>query len=446
MRSDSTQETAQAGKESTQTEAICSSRADLRTAAVAAFAVACSICAASVLHGVAARPEAARVVPVLWLWGLGVTWAVRAPPRSIALLLACAVAVRAPLVGVPPLLSDDLFRYLWEGMVSAGGINPLLHSPASLDGLNDALQARVNHAEIASVYPPLALWWFRLLWGAGGSPAAAQAWTALADVALVGGLYTVLVGRGGPTWPAWLYALHPLPAVEAGAGAHIDVLAAALAVWAIAAHDRGRPILAVLTGGAAAAAKLVPLLLAAPLLRAAGPRRAAIASVGAALGIGILAWPILSGGPALAEGLGAYAAHWSFNGLLFGWLHPVLGEATRPLLVGCGGGVVVAAWLRLRDPVDVWAAVGSAFVLLSPTVHPWYVLWALVPSVLSARRGWSLAATALLGSYAVLATLDPATGVWHEGRWLWALTWPAALAGLGLELAQARSDDRPTQP
>ncbi len=47
-----------------------------------------------------------------------------------------------------------------------------------------------------------------------------------------------------------------------------------------------------------------------------------------------------------------------------------------------GGGVCVAAWLR-RDRLGLPAAVGialGAVVLLGPVVHPWYLLWAVVPS------------------------------------------------------------------
>ncbi len=44
--------------------------------------------------------------------------------RRLAWALGAAVAWRALLVLGPPLLSDDLFRYVWEGRVQVAGGNP----------------------------------------------------------------------------------------------------------------------------------------------------------------------------------------------------------------------------------------------------------------------------------------------------------------------------------
>ena len=75
--------------------------------------------------------------------------------------------------------------------------------------------------------------------------------------------------------------------------------------------------------------------------------------------------------------------------------------------------MVAGALWRRRDPAEVALWAGGAFVLLSPTVHPWYVIWAWVPSLLTGVRAWTALATAAPLAYAVLATLDPATGQVH---------------------------------
>jgi len=361
-------------------------------------------------------------------------------------LLLAAAAVRIPLVGSPPLLSDDLFRYLWEGTVLAAGGNPFLESPASLPGLDDALRAHVNHPGLTSIYPPLALGWFRLLHLLGGSPWLAQACTASLDLVTVLALALMLRGTGGSVWPAWLYALHPVPALESAAGAHLDVVAVALTAAAVLAWQRGRPGPAVLGVVAGAGVKLFPVLLLPVMFTRQAWRREVAGLLIAGVAMVVLLWPVLDAGPALVASMHTYWSSWSFNGLVYPLLAPVLGPYTRPVLAGAGVTAVGWGWWRYREPVGTWAVAGAAFVLLSPTVHPWYLLWVLVPSLMRRRWGWAAASVALLGSYGVLLGYDPGTDQWQVPAWLPWITWGPALAFLAVEALLRRHVKQPTAP
>ena len=414
-------------------EASGASSSDARwTALIALGAVASSVSCAIALHGAGDRSDAAIVVAVTWIWGaFAVLPAVRRPPISwIWAPLLVAMLVRAPLIGVPPLLSDDVYRYLWEGLALGHGHNPFTTPPAAIHGLDDALRDRVNHNHIGSIYPPLALWWFRALSMLGGSVWTAQLATGLTDLISVAAMIAVLRRRTRSLWPVWVYALHPLPALESAAGAHIDLLAITFAVLAIAAFDRGWFELSFGALTAGAAVKLFPALIAVPVLRQLWPGRAVavvLAGCTATLALGL---GVLDAGPALADAMGTYSRTWSFNGLVFPWVSPVLGAATRPVLIAIGGAAVCWSWWRHRDPLEAWATVGAAFVVLSPTVHPWYVLWVVVPTLLLGRLAWACAAIPLLGSYAVLTGFDASTGAWVVPSWLWLSTWGPALAML----------------
>jgi hypothetical protein len=296
---------------------------------------------------------------------------------------------------------------------------------------------------VPSVYPPLALWWFRLL-AAGGTVPWTQALTAAADVVTVG-----LVARWGDRRGAALLALHPLVVVESACGAHVDVPAITLATAALAAHRAGRPLPALLAATLGTWTKLFPVVLGPTLLRPLSPAaRVAVILGGAALG-GALAAPHLTAGPHLLTGLRTYASSWAFSGFAYPWLAPVLGDAARPALAAAAALIVVVTHLRTRDPAVVWLVAGTTFCLTSPTVHPWYVAWALVPSAFLGRGEWALASLGALCSYAVLAGFDPATGRWTEVPGLWWLVWGTAAAGCvaGHALARApRSDETPTAP
>ena len=178
---------------------------------------------------------------------------------TVWVAVALALVVRAPLLGTPWLLSDDGWRYLWEGAVLAAGHNPFSHPPLGLPQLDPELLARVNHPDVPSVYPPLALVWFRMLHALGGTPMGAQVATGMADLCVVGLLGLNLRARHAPVWPAWLYALHPLPALESASSAHLEAPALALVGLGLLALTRPNGTLGAWVGlGAAALFKLLP--------------------------------------------------------------------------------------------------------------------------------------------------------------------------------------------
>jgi hypothetical protein len=411
------------------------------SAAVVGLAVAGAVG----IRGLASRDQVPGLLPLVVAWALGaavVAW--RGPVRGVAVVLGLAVAARAAWVGTPLLLSDDLYRYLFEGRALSLGHDVFRTPPAALPGVDDGLRALVNHPEIPSVYPPLALWWFRLLAVAGTVPAA-QAVTALADVVTVAAVAGFGSRRG-----ALLLALHPLAVVESAGGAHVDVPAITLATLALAAHRAGRPGLALAAATLGTWTKLFPVVLGLTLLRPLTWRaRAAAVLGGVATGLAFAA-PHLSAGPHLLTGLRVYGSSWEFSGFAYPWLAPVLGGATRPALAAVAAAVVLAAHRATRDPAVIWLVAGTTFCLLSPTVHPWYVLWALVPSAFLGRGEWSVAGVGALASYAVLGGFDPRTGQWAEVPGLWWLVWGTAVVGapLGAWLARQpeRSDPSPTAP
>lgn len=385
-------------------------------------------------HAATTRADAVAVVPIALGWAaialVGGRLAARSPDLAPGWLLFAALATRLPLWGTPWHLSDDAWRYLWEGSVLAAGLDPFAAPPAALSGLDDALRDRVNHPEISSIYPPFALLWFRLLHALGGTPLAAQVTTTVADLVA---LFALRALTRDARWPAWVWALHPLPAVEAACSAHLEAPALALAGLGLVAWSRSRDDLAWFGVGGAALVKVLPVVVL-PVMawRLVRSRRGGAGVLVLAAAAAAAAWPVAGSGWALVRGFTAYATAWSFNGLLWPWLDPWLASGTRPALVVAAGAWVGWISWRDREPLAVFAAAGAAFVLTSPTAHPWYGLWALWPALALGRPGWAAAAGFLTCGYAVLATWDPATGSWSEPIWLWWITWPPLLGALAI--------------
>ncbi len=181
----------------------------------------------------------------LW-WGLRRLGAATDSRREVPVAGVLAVAVVLRLLALPltPGLSDDVYRYLWDGRVAASGSNPYLLTPddESLAGLRDDLWTKTGHREIATVYPPLALGIFA---GAAVLPEPLLAYKlALAAVDLAGCvLLLALARRRGNGWAALAYVWNPLLVVEGAGMGHVDVLGASLVVgcvWLLGVGGRTR--------------------------------------------------------------------------------------------------------------------------------------------------------------------------------------------------------------
>jgi len=378
------------------------------------------------LAGAAATP-----LPALALWA--VAWAGHlavwrrltadgpADRRKRILLWSAGIAVRLALLPLLPHFSDDVWRYLWDGWVSVHGVNPYLHAPAAgaLDGLAAPWRALVNHPEVPTIYPPGAQIVFHLLALLGPSVLLFKAaWTA-ADLGVA-----VLVDRtarrrgDASAVPLWLWLGSPLVLVEVAWSGHLEplallpvmaavLLAARPADEAAAAVDR-RGLAAGALLGLGASVKLAPLAAVPALGRRRGLRAAAVALIVPLL----LYLPYSGAGAGIFAGLGEYAVRWSFNGGLFPLLAAGLGEAgARGVALAVPAGTAVLAGVRgWRLERTLLRTVGVA-LLLSPTVHPWYLLWLLPFAAILRRRAWILWTATVFLAYAGLDVFR-ATGEW----------------------------------
>lgn len=380
------------------------------------------------------REEPARAILLMLAWGLLVLGAhgldLRRhrldPPGTERLdvrrlrpaqVFGAALLIRAVLLFSPPTLSDDTYRYVWEGWLTLHGGNPYLQPPAELGTAPElALRAQVNHPEVTTIYPPLALGLFALLSAISPSVWLFKAAMALCDAGVAAALATALRARGRSTANAWLYALMPLAAIESAGSGHMEFLALLGLALALAHWSSGRSGIG--WAGLGGLVKLMPFVIL-PALRHRQPwLLAMVVAVGLAS-----AWPFLSAGPAMLDGLLTYGQHWSFNASGFAVLSALLTpfglapEQVRLLALAIGAVVVLGSWWTLRDPARVALWVGGAFVLLSPTVHPWYLIWVWLPALLCGVRSWTVLVVLAPLSYAVLATIDPITRAWQEPAW-----------------------------
>jgi alpha-1,6-mannosyltransferase len=317
--------------------------------------------------------------------------------RRLWPLLALALAYRLLLLPAAPTLSDDLYRYVWEGRVLAAGLSPYRHAPDDprLTPLrDDTIWPRVNNPSAPSPYPPLAQ--LGGLLGAlltPASPLGVKLVATAADLATIGALLLLLAATGRPVGRVLVYAWHPLVLLAFSHSGHNDALMAAPLVLALALVAAGRRGPAVPLLALAALAKVLPLLLL-PLL----PRRLGLAPTLLLVALVVVAWlPFLLLGGGAVGSIITYLGSWADNDSLHALLRLGLGEAGAKavsLALVAGGVALLALHARLRARPLWWqlyVAFGLALALAS-TVHAWYLTWLLPPLAVhleaTAGRPW----------------------------------------------------------
>ena len=327
--------------------------------------------------------------------------------RAVWIVLAAAVAMRLLTVSAPPLLSTDLYRYVWDGRVQAAGINPYISLPAdpALAGVRDsgtgveAIYPNINRADTApTIYPPMAQAIFAavgLAWPTiWGMKAVMLAFDA---VAIGAGLMLLHTARLPPE-RVLIYAWNPLPVWEFAGGGHIDAAALALSGLALLAAIGRRPAWAGVALALAILCKLLPAALFPALWRRWDLRMPLACAAVIAAGYLYYAdagWRVLGylPGYAIEEGLGNGSGFFLLR--LLALLGPLPGWAgTAYLSVALFGLLALAGWIALRTVLPANPAqravvfcrdalwLGTAVVAVLSPHYPWYFAVVVLPAVL----------------------------------------------------------------
>ncbi|MFN4146202.1 MAG: hypothetical protein ACK4GN_10295, partial [Runella sp.] len=297
-----------------------------------------------------------------------------------------------------PTLSDDYFRFVWDGRLLSGGINPYLYLPSQLIGmplaeevqLTKALFERLNSPHYYSVYPPINQFFFGVAaWLSGAN--------LLLNVLILRAI--ILMAEGGTLWvlpklaasfkittpmnSTLIYALNPLVIVELTGNLHFEAVVLCFLLWGVWFLRKNYFYLSALMLSLSIGAKLLPLLFLPFFWRYWGWYKGLIYS---SL-VGILA--VLYFVPFLSEtllynfwsSLDLYFQKFEFNASVYYLLREVGYWFAGYNIIGTLGPVLslltllFILWLtQLRRPLlHKMLFALTIYFLMATTVHPWYI-------------------------------------------------------------------------
>ena len=365
--------------------------------------------------------------------------------------LAAALLFRLLWLPALPALSDDVYRFRWDGLLVAHGANPFRFRPDEIiaDGARLAipeadrrtqvlpqlqgLYRQINSPHYYSVYPPVCQFVF------GGAarlfPTSERGFAIglrlvilAAEVGTAWLLLALLPALGWPVERAHHYLLHPLVIVELTGNLHFEGLLIFFMLLTIWLLSRKRWAISAGALGLGVATKLLPLL-ALPLLA----RRLGWRHFGAYLAVSagtllLVFSPFLSEAlfVNISRSLNLYFRSFEFNASIYYLLRPIGYWLTTynqiaiigPALALLGGLLgLVLTWRERRPSLlslpQMLLLLLTTYYVLATTVHPWYLTLLIGLSVLSRFR-YPL----VWGGIAVLSYATYRTNSYTENLWL----------------------------
>lgn len=361
------------------------------------------------------------------------------------LVVSIVASVIFRLVWLPavPQLSDDFFRFIWDGRLLAQGINPYLVLPsafyttpeASAIGISSLFES-LNSPNYYTVYPPVLQTVFALgAWlfpdNMSGNIIVMRVIIIAAEAGSFSLLFRLLRQFKLSSSYLLLYALNPLVITELTGNLHFEAVMIfwlLLSVWLII---RKRLIFSAFCFALAVGTKLIPLLFLPFLLKRIGIKKSLIfySVVGITLFLQFLPFITAQLFANIFSSIDLYFQKFEFNASLY-YLIRWLGFRIKGYNIIAQAGVVLSlsvfvsvVWLAFREKNLSWKSFFksmlwslSIYYLLATTVHPWYITTLVAVSIFTPYRFpmvWS--------AFVVLSYAAYHTQVYQENLWLTAL-------------------------
>jgi len=340
----------------------------------------------------------------------------------VLFFLMTGIAMRFVLLLAFPNLSDDIYRFVWDGRLIVNGLNPFdrlpseyMHAAVQVPGLTPELYASLNSPGYYTVYPPVAqaIFWLACYLSPNSIAGSAIVMKIILLAAETGTLILLLRLLRHfelPLSRVLIYALNPLLVIEIAGNLHFEGLMVFFLMLTFYELVRGRYPQAIAAMTGAIATKLLPLLFFPLLIRRMGWKRALVFFSLTGLLVAVSFAPLLN--TVFVSNFGAslnlYFRQFEFNASIYyiareigedysgqnliRYIGPALAALTALLVLLKALFERRASWQTL-PPAALFAI--SMYLLFATTVHPWYLALPLVWSLFT-RWHYPIVWTALI--------------------------------------------------
>lgn len=377
--------------------------------------------------------------------------------RSTYFLIGIAVVGRLVLLPAQPNLSDDIYRFIWDGRLLQQDVNPFAYRPSELKNgkadslgidIDPELYTALNSPDYYTIYPPINQAAFTLAVilfpnSLTGSTWIIRAILLLAELGTLWLLFQFAKRYRIPQQQVLWYALNPLVILEMTGNLHFDALMIFFLLGSVYLLEKQQWITSALLFALAVCTKLLPLMFLPLYFRRLGWQKALIFYAVIGIATLILFLPLLSSElvSGLQGSIGLYFQKFEFNASVY-YIVREIGYYRKGynIIQTAGSQLAVTAFLfivlytileRKRRIIDAFGWVWLIYLLFALTIHPWYVLPLLAFTVLTPYR------YAVVWTYFIFLTYAGySIDSFQENLWIVFLEYSVVLAWLSYELYQ----------
>jgi hypothetical protein len=344
--------------------------------------------AASGVSGIRFFMKVAFVQSAIYLAAAWIVSRARSSDSTLLIAIVFAVLFRVSIVFAPPYLSDDIYRYIWDGRVQAAGINPYRYIPAAPELAqlrDDAIYPKINRRDYAhTIYPPVAQVVFLLTTRISESVVWMKVTMLIFELVAVWAVASLLNLLERPRQLLLLYAWHPLVVWEFAGSGHVDAIAIGFIALAFLAWQRRSDLGAGFLLACATLVKLFPLVLLPAMLKRGRWKIVPVFVV--TIVVGYLAYlsvgprAVLGSVPVYTKEMGVISGQ-QFYALslahkLFGWELPSLAYMIAAVVVMCAIGLwVLSRQTKTEDYLKHAMLLATATTVLFAPHFSWYFCW-----------------------------------------------------------------------
>ncbi len=318
------------------------------------------------------------------------------------------VLLRVLLIASLPKLSDDVYRFIWDGRLLLNFEDPYKYLPAhhlgqGLTGITQGLYDQLNSPDYFTVYPPLnqVIFFISTLFSPGSIVWSVVILRVIMIVFELGNISLIrklLRHYKLPQAYGLIYVLNPLVLFEVTGNLHFEGIMVYFLLMAIWQYEQGKLHKSAIFFGLSVATKFLPLIFLPLLLRKIGFKKTMIYGliVGATLSVTFL--PLINTAHiwAIKDSIELYFQKFEFNGSIYylaRWYgfetagHNIIAKSGKWMMYATMATIFLYSLISKkkdwpRQMVWVW----TLYLLFATTVHPWYIIPLLAVAVFSKVR------------------------------------------------------------
>jgi hypothetical protein len=360
------------------------------------------------------------------------------------------ILFRMALMPSEPFLSDDIYRYLWDGKILAAGINPYKFAPLDIQLLeyrDQLVYPNLNFPEIATSYPPVSQFLFLINNWLGGSVLSWKILLLSVEIFLLLIIIKLIRNFGLRQNRILIYLYNPLLIIETYSSGHPEIIGVFFFWLAVLLFYKRFDWNSVIVFALSIMTKFIPLISGIPFLINKFYRKISLLILTCVL----LLLPFMFSGIIPLPGLFSYINRWEFNGGFYQlmisimkflnvkeyqWMVQNLSGHMEIFYINHAFYYKIFAFIilivvfidqmnKLRSTSRVRSInfiqrsfiLTAMFLLLTPTLHPWYLIWMIPFLVFIPNWSWIAFTLLIQASYFVLKDYV-LIAEWKESAWI----------------------------